>query len=995
MTRWNVFLQPYLQEYESVLNIIALAAMPKKDEDVLCLLHAHVVNYLTEGRRLGNDAPYAVRRMLHQYPIEHHDPSAWRPHDIQTTLTAYAGVVTCFLAAVLRSIRGHVSGFKFPLSEQQQKYGHDLYTKLQAQQNNLRRSGQQKDDNLFQPLHTFIYSLIGVPAKGSDSDQWCCPLMCWLAVSSVQPEGRFIAVQHYTPVLAKWEYLMRTMHLHEAVLHSNEYEDHLYGATEYQCSMYLREGKVSPWNSVREHQIFASSLAKRQAAPPSITWAEDMSVVTCEGRQMEIARLRSGLAALYNSALKRMQHLCNHSNLVVDVPEDLTEDMTDNTPGMSWLRKNTPKSMPLLDILFQHPTFRLAEVDRAGNFHWDRVKMMALRRELGELNRELAVLCFILPAPSPRGTEFADTRLANAQIPRNMYKDFGTWFIHHRLKTSSLTDDMFSNILKRTTELHMGCGVSLHFWRHMSIAIMREFIPPNMSEGYVGDSVSNHSTSQARQTYSRETGHLPFLTTDAMLESRKFCSMWHDVLGWGNNAPPIPMRLRNYTASISHHSHPSQPAPAPAADTTQLTNIVTAVFSAGIQALKVELQESIRTYIAEGMAAVQRPVHVPTPVQPQPTHSVHQSTVQQQRPAQNPPALDRPVSPGLSYVDADAMDVGVDEEISQPFQPLPPHSIQPTQIIGTPLEQLPQLNQEQALLYLRQGLQNPSAVFKSQEQLELLSRSMARDCNLIAILPTGGGKSACYEIPSIVIPDRLSIVFVPYVPLIKDQMRRAEERGVKVAKWRSNLIIPPDLQILYVSWENVQAEALVQFIRNNYRRIHRIVIDECHTILTSSDFRPKLRAMDNVQEFGIPKLYLSATLAPHLETEFMKMSGLSPNSTLIIRAPTNRPELSYQVARTRTMEEAYLLSRRLVHQLHQQVFQPDSRGIIFCRSVADSKTISDELGCIIHNSRLTKEAREENQAKWMLGQAPGDQWIAATSSFVHGIDAPYVDAVIF
>lgn len=144
--------------------------------------------------------------------------------------------------------------------------------------------------------------------------------------------------------------------------------------------------------------------------------------------------------------------------------------------------------------------------------------------------------------------------------------------------------------------------------------------------------------------------------------------------------------------------------------------------------------------------------------------------------------------------------------------PIPASSDVPSLVSGTPLQRLPAINHNEALQYLRLALQDSTATFKSSQQLELLSRSVARDSNILAILPTGGGKSICYEAPAVVFPKRLSIVFIPFVPLIQDQMRRATERNVKVAKWTSSQPVPPDVQILFVSWENIGTDKFMKSV---------------------------------------------------------------------------------------------------------------------------------------------------------------------------------------
>lgn len=400
-----------------------------------------------------------------------------------------------------------------------------------------------------------------------------------------------------------------------------------------------------------------------------------MTVVTCQGRSLNLNALRAGIKKIGNSLIHHYLHVTNDEDIAFWRVHRASEDMTNDAVGYSWLSMKswTQLPYPLLDCLFNHPDYNIAEIDRQGQIQWNRADLMVLRRKFAEINRLLAVLCFLLPSPPPRGTEFADTRITNTHIARNVYVNFGLWFIHHRVKTSALTDslswvptlcpklladqvhfycvvirpveiliagilddeesvaqhreflwmqdgkkmtsEIFSHILERTLEQHMGVGLNLSSWRHIAIAIMREFIPPHLTGDHVGDTLSNHSTNQARQTYSRENGQLPFLTTDALLDSRRFCELWHDVLNVGGHPIPIPLRLQGYQTTHQQASVVPSAGPAPALDLSQINNIVSAAVANGIDALKLELAESIRKAVAQGMIAYQQMAHTPTPAQ--------------------------------------------------------------------------------------------------------------------------------------------------------------------------------------------------------------------------------------------------------------------------------------------------------------------------------------------------------------------------------------------
>ena len=183
---------------------------------------------------------------------------------------------------------------------------------------------------------------------------------------------------------------------------------------------------------------------------------------------------------------------------------------------------------------------------------------------------------------------------------------------------------------------------------------------------------------------------------------------------------------------------------------------------------------------------------------------------------------------------------------------------------------------------------------------------------------------------------------------------------------------------------------------SNTKRIHRIVVDECHQTLVSSKFRPKLKAIDKLREVPLPKIYLSATLPPSHMDAFIQQVGIDSRSVKVVRAPTGRKELRYHNVGCRNSLAVHTLVQNLVLESYQKgVVQPDSRIIVFCSLVSDAVTTSEALGCLMYHGQMDPEERNKVQRTWMEGATPATRCIAATSAFVHGIDAPYVDLIVF
>ena len=109
-------------------------------------------------------------------------------------------------------------------------------------------------------------------------------------------------------------------------------------------------------------------------------------------------------------------------------------------------------------------------------------------------------------------------------------------------------------------------------------------------------------------------------------------------------------------------------------------------------------------------------------------------------------------------------------------------------------------------------MNNPEAEFTSWFQYQLIAYSLSRDRSVVGILPTGGGKSMSYELPAMLYPNQTSVVFVPFVAVINDQLRRAREKNIKAAKFKPSVQPAQDLQLLFVSWEHANNKGLLRYV---------------------------------------------------------------------------------------------------------------------------------------------------------------------------------------
>ena len=179
---------------------------------------------------------------------------------------------------------------------------------------------------------------------------------------------------------------------------------------------------------------------------------------------------------------------------------------------------------------------------------------------------------------------------------------------------------------------------------------------------------------------------------------------------------------------------------------------------------------------------------------------------------------------------------------------------------------------------------------------------------------------------------------------------------------------------------------------HNGHKAVRLVLDEAHQILSDAEFRPQFLKLRELAEYKVQKIYLTASLPKRLEAQFLAQACLPPD-TIIIRAPSDQPKISYVKLTYNTMNTNPIRLAVDVARIMSEVIGPDRKGIIFCSSINEVEELGDKFTqkCISH-SKLLYSVKAENEEKWKSGLS---QWIAATTGMICGIDDANVGAVIF
>ena len=283
---------------------------------------------------------------------------------------------------------------------------------------------------------------------------------------------------------------------------------------------------------------------------------------------------------------------------------------------------------------------------------------------------------------------------------------------------------------------------------------------------------------------------------------------------------------------------------------------------------------------------------------------------------------------------------------------------------------------------------------------EAIIKNLLAGKDTFVLMPTGGGKSLCYQLPSLML-DGTAIVISPLIALMKNQvdaMRNfSEEDGVAhfinsslnkaaIEQVKSD-ILSGKTKLLYVAPESLTKEENIEFLKQV--RISFYAVDEAHCISEwGHDFRPEYRRIRPIiNEIGErPVIALTATATPKVQHDIQKNLGMT--DATVFKSSFNRPNLYYEV-RPKTAN----VDKDIIKYIKQQ---EGKSGIIYCLSRKKVVELAELLQvngikALPYHAGMDSATRTENQDAFLLEKV---DVIVATIAFGMGIDKPDVRYVI-
>ena len=289
--------------------------------------------------------------------------------------------------------------------------------------------------------------------------------------------------------------------------------------------------------------------------------------------------------------------------------------------------------------------------------------------------------------------------------------------------------------------------------------------------------------------------------------------------------------------------------------------------------------------------------------------------------------------------------------------------------------------------------------FKNHQ--ESIIQNLLQGNDSFVIMPTGGGKSLCYQLPALMLSGT-AIVISPLIALMKNQVDliRANSTDYSIANVLNSTLTKQQVtsvkedvtnkktKLLYIAPETFSKNETIEFLKSI--KISFLAIDEAHCISEwGHDFRPEYRKIRDIIDQVDPKIKiiaLTATATPKVQDDIIK--NLKINNSKVFKSSFNRPNLFYEV-RGKSQTTDLDLIKFIKSKSNQS-------GIIYCLSRKNTEDLSELLNIngiksLPYHAGLEKKLREENQDKFLKDDC---NIIVATIAFGMGIDKPDVRFVI-
>jgi ATP-dependent DNA helicase RecQ len=280
------------------------------------------------------------------------------------------------------------------------------------------------------------------------------------------------------------------------------------------------------------------------------------------------------------------------------------------------------------------------------------------------------------------------------------------------------------------------------------------------------------------------------------------------------------------------------------------------------------------------------------------------------------------------------------------------------------------------------------------QQAEVI-QSVLEGRDTLALLPTGGGKSVCFQVPALC-REGICIVISPLIALMKDQVQNLQKKGIPALAIYAGMsyrdidrlldnCVYGEIKFLYLSPERLVSDLAIARIRQ--MNVNLIAVDEAHCISQwGYDFRPPYLEIAKIREFfpKVPVLALTATATPEVVSDIQEK--LAFKEAQVFQSSFSRPNLAYIVRASEAKED----------QLIDILQKVPGSGVVYVRNRRRTKEIAQllqkkRISADFYHAGLTPDERSSKQDAWVAGRT---RIMVSTNAFGMGIDKPDVRTVV-
>jgi RecQ family ATP-dependent DNA helicase len=277
-------------------------------------------------------------------------------------------------------------------------------------------------------------------------------------------------------------------------------------------------------------------------------------------------------------------------------------------------------------------------------------------------------------------------------------------------------------------------------------------------------------------------------------------------------------------------------------------------------------------------------------------------------------------------------------------------------------------------------------------QKEAIDTIVAGKSHVVAVMPTGAGKSMLFMLPAWAEQGGTTVVVVPLIALRGDMMQRCRKLGILCAEWDSRR--PPDAAaVVLVTPESAVREEFATFLNRlrATRQLDRIVIDECHIVLNRRyDFRKDMQRLGKLAAAETQMVMLTATLPPSEEDELFRRMYVERDQVALFRAETARTNVAYQVVRIDEAAKKKEVEEMVLSIVRQKLRKHKTgKVVVYGNSVPKVKELAKQLGCDAYHHKAV------GKASMLQAFAAGNKRvIVATSALGMGVDIPDIRCIV-